>query len=49
MLSTYLDQISQREKGETLEATTCDNMVNKSLLSNESMKCFKYNLKFKPI
>jgi hypothetical protein len=44
-----LDQISRREKGETLEATTYNNMVNKSHLSNESMKCFKYNLKFKPI
>lgn len=44
-----LHQISGRQKGETLEATTCNNMVNKSHLSNESMKCFKYNLKFKPI
>jgi hypothetical protein len=44
-----LDQISGRQKGETLEATTCNNMVNKSHLSNDFVKCFKYNLQFKPI
>ncbi len=44
-----LDQISRKEKGETLKAITCNNTINKSNKGNSSMKCFNYNLQFNPI